>query len=331
MKAAEKIHEGQVIEFDPNQITAFNEFESQLAELEKNNSKAVFDYEDPAGNKAARSHIYKLRQTKSAVEAARKEAKQRALEYGRAVDGQAKDISVKIEGMINVHLAPLQEIEDREKARVEQIKMRLNALSAYKDLEHDATALQIEDLLNITDSITVDDSFAEFQGAAQSEKDRAMESLKARLEERQRYEKEQEELDRLRREKAEREEKDRLDRIRQEAAEKARKEAEERAERQRVEAQERADREILEAKERAERAERDAKQAAEMAKADQEAAEKAKREEEERRAANKRHRASIESAAIEGLKSITGLDDLTAKQVVEDIGSGQIANVFIKY
>ena len=66
----------EVIQFNKNEIAAFSEFRSQLATLKHDNSKAVFNYADPKGNKEARSHIYKLRQTKSAVDKVRKEQKQ---------------------------------------------------------------------------------------------------------------------------------------------------------------------------------------------------------------------------------------------------------------
>ena len=71
-------------------IAVYDEFRGQLSELRDANAKTVFDYEDPKGNKDARSHVYKLRQTKSAVEMARKEEKAESLAYGRRVDEQAQ-------------------------------------------------------------------------------------------------------------------------------------------------------------------------------------------------------------------------------------------------
>jgi len=61
-------------------VAAYTPFYAKLAALEKENSELVFSYEDPRGNKEARSHVYKLRQTKGALERKRKEAKaQRAI------------------------------------------------------------------------------------------------------------------------------------------------------------------------------------------------------------------------------------------------------------
>lgn len=68
--------QAEVILFNEQKISAYDPFRAQLAELKTNNEKAVFNYEDPAGNKEARSHIYKLRKTKSAVDRVRKDQKQ---------------------------------------------------------------------------------------------------------------------------------------------------------------------------------------------------------------------------------------------------------------
>jgi len=54
--------------FKEQNITAYDPFRAQLKELERWNSQAVFDYEDEKGNKEARSHVYKLRKTKSAAD-----------------------------------------------------------------------------------------------------------------------------------------------------------------------------------------------------------------------------------------------------------------------
>ena len=96
------------------EIVAYNEFRGQLAELKANNAALVFDYANPLGNKAARSHVYKLRQTKAAVDKVRKAEKEASLERGRKVDAEAKEIMSEIEAMIDIHQKPLDEIEERE-------------------------------------------------------------------------------------------------------------------------------------------------------------------------------------------------------------------------
>lgn len=339
----------EVIEFNPSKITAFNEFKSQLVELKTSNSKAVFDYESPKGNKEARSHIYKLRQTKSAVESARKEAKDAALQYGREVDSKAKELKAEIDNMISVHEQPLKEIEDREEKRVQAHKDRIAKFSEHEALCHDADSETIGSMLADFESVVIDDSFEEFQSAAAIAKDQALTALKERLEARKKYEDEQAELERLRKEKEDREKKDREERIAREAAEKAMREAKEREEREAKEREERAERERLEREkqeaerkaelERAQREKAEAEQRAALAekqakeKAERELAEKQERErkEAEAREANKRHKAKINNQALKALVSKSGISQEQAKSVVESIAKGEIPNVSISY
>src|SRR3990167_7339060 len=100
-------------------IAVSDEFRAQLAELREHNAKLLFDYEDPKGNEDARSHVYKLRRTKAAVDKARQAGKAASLGYGRRVHSEGKEIIGEIEAMIEVHAKPLAEIEEREKKRVE--------------------------------------------------------------------------------------------------------------------------------------------------------------------------------------------------------------------
>ena len=106
-------------------IACYSEFRAQLGQLREINEKAEFDYETTNGNKAARSHVYKLRQTKGAVEEARKKEKAASLEYGRLVDSQANEIKAEIDGMIDVHAKPLEAIEQRERDRVSRHEANL--------------------------------------------------------------------------------------------------------------------------------------------------------------------------------------------------------------
>ena len=118
----------EVIKKNDGGIAVYNEFRSQLAELKNTNAKMVFDYETAKGVREARSYIYKLRQTKAAVDKARVHEKAVSLEYGRRVDAEAKEIIAEIETMMEVHEAPLLEIERREKVRVEGLNNRLNEM-----------------------------------------------------------------------------------------------------------------------------------------------------------------------------------------------------------
>src|SRR3990167_3162589 len=112
-------------------IAVYDEFRAQLAELKEHNAKLLFDYEDPKGNEEARSHVYKLRRTKAAVDKARQAEKAASLEYGRRVDSEAKEIIGEIEAMIEVHVKPLAEIEEREKKRVARHTDKIEELRSY--------------------------------------------------------------------------------------------------------------------------------------------------------------------------------------------------------
>lgn len=323
-------------------IAAYNEFRAQLAELRAKNAAAVFDYESATGNKEARSHVYKLRQTKAAVDKVRKDEKAVALEYGRKVDAEAKEIIGEIEAMIEVHEAPIREIEQREKDRVANLEADIAEIKeggrytaeAWLTLPLDAMR---DRLAEIEAEPVTEERWQEFVTLAAQKRETAITQIRTAIAQREKHDAEQVELERLRKEAAEREQRDRDERIAREAAEQARKDAEakaeadrNRAERERAAAQlqaERAEQEKREAEERAARAEQEAK-----ANAEREAKAKAERERQEtvRREANKRHCAKINNAAkqafIEG-----GLPDDLAETAVRLIAGKKIPNVTIGY
>ena len=346
----------EVIQFNKHEIAAFSEFRSQLAQLKHDNEKAVFNYADPKGNKEARSHIYKLRQTRAAVEKVRKDQKAEALEYGRMVDGTAKEISEQIDAMIEIHEAPLREIEAKEAARIQAHKDRISAMCVILDGSESAAEIQAK--LVAIESFVIDDSLQEFKAEALLVKTDAIEGLKKRHAAQLEIEAQQAELLRLRAEAAEREQKERHERIAREAREaaerkaadaaRAEKEASERREREQKEAVERAERAQKlaeqqaeqaeqakrEAQERAERAERQAKEDAErairQAEEHRQAALKAEQEATARREADKAHRAKVNNAAVAALVA-SGLSDADAKLAVTAIAKGEVPAVRIDY
>lgn len=325
-------------------IAVYDEFRSQLAEMRQANSQTLFDYESPKGNKEARSHIYKLRQTKAAVDKARAAEKAASLEYGRKVDAEAKEIIAEIEAMIQVHQRPLDEIEQREKDRVAGIQAKVAAIRDLYQIEPTFSSAAIEARIATLKSTVIDDSFGEFQLEAMQQKDSGLQSLEAALPIAQKREAEQAELERLRQEAAERERRDREDRIRQEAAARAAAEAEAKAkaEREAIErkaAQERQDAERRELelrlaaerseKERiaAEQRERDAvenERRRALAEAQAQAAEDARRE------ADKKHTAQIHSEIAAGMSGF-GIEAPLASEIVTAIRDGLIPHLKITY
>ena len=338
-----------VIEFTKNEPAVFNEFRSQLAELKQNNSAVVFDYATPKGNKEARSHIYTLRQTKGAVEKARKQAKQDALDYGRIVDQSAKEITAELEQMIEIHDAPLREIEQREADRIKKHQDGIARIKTYLDPCHAAmNSNMINTYLHELEEYQPDESYEEFTAEALKAYKQAEQYLTECHASAAKREQEQAELDRLRKEVAEREQKEREDRIAREAAERAKAEAEAKAkadaearEREAAEqkrkaeelsrlqqlAVERAEREKAEAEQRAIDAERRAKENAARELADRQAKEKA---EAEAREANKRHQAKINNEAVADFVS-AGLTQEQAVIAVKAIALRTVRNVSISY
>lgn len=327
---------------DNSRITAYDEFRAQLGELRDLNAKTVFNYEDSKGNKDARSHIYKLRQTKAAVEKARKEEKAASLEYGRRVDEQAKEIVAEIEAMIEVHDAPLREIEQREKDRVAQHEANLSEIveagrtTAERWMELPLGAMK-DRLAEVEVQPIGEDVWDEFALQAAQAKETAMFLMREAIDMRAKYDAEQAELERLRKEEAARVQKERDEQIAREAEERARQEAEKQREIERQEAEtkakaerEAAERRELELKLQAEQAERRAAEAQREAEARvaREAAEKVA--EAERRETDKKHRAKINNAAVKAFVD-GGLSEDVAMQAVTLIAQRVIPAVTISY
>lgn len=349
----------EIIPANLTEIKPFSKFESELATMKEANDKAVFNYADPKGNKDARSHIYSIRKVRSALEAARKDAKAAALEYGRTVDSEAKRIEGELNAMIAVHETPLLEIEAKETARIEEIKARVATLDAYLTIPATADSKVWGDELDRVSAFVIDASLAEFMAPASIAKDASITAIKARFLALAKAEDDAKELARLKQEQVAREQREREAIIAREAAEKATKDAQDKAERDRLaveqeakrkeqeqaaalqrqqEATAKAEREAEESKQRAIKAEQDAKDRAE--KAEREAKAKAERDlsaqlESERQAElkrenNKKHAAKINNEAVAGLVA-AGLAQETAKAAITAIAQGKVSHVSIQY
>lgn len=226
-------------------VAAFDEFRSQLNELQVGNSKAVFDYRDKKGNQEARSHVAKLRTTKAAIEKKRVAEKEEFLTKGRLVDADAKYLTAVVQSMIEVHETPLKEIENEEKQRIagHELSIRwFNIRLENTDLDSSELSATIEDVKNKI----VDSSYEEFELRAHHVKESVLRSLEIALTDRLEREAAQAELEKLRAESLAREQKDREERIAREAADNARIAAEKVAEHERqrlVDEQFRKDRE----------------------------------------------------------------------------------------
>lgn len=355
--------EAQIVDAKQFQVAAYQPFYAQLVELEQQNTAIVFDYESPKGNKEARSHVYKLRQSKAALEKTRKEEKAESLRIGKAIDSEAKEIEARIEAMIEVHQVKLDEIEAREKSRIEAIKTKLTAL---KEIHYNATSADYKLHIETLEKVKIDDSWQEFVTDAAKAKDESITKHRELLAEREKTDAEAAELERLRKETEDRAKKDREEAIAKAAAEQAKREAEELAARKEAEAKraieaaeakakaerEAAERRELQLKLDAENAERrrieaeqkakdDAIAAAKKAEEDKQKAIEAERKriedeeaakvaEQKAREANKQHKAKINNEALQALVA-GGIDEEVAKQCIRLIAQGAVKNVSINY
>lgn len=270
---------------EPKAIT-ISQYEALTSDIEiaKQGAVAVvFDYEDPKGDKAARSYIAGLRKIRARIEAARKDAKAYALEYGRAVDAQAKTLESEILGLIEPHQQALDAIAQREKDRVAKHEARLQEIAAtiQNGTREGATSDDISAALLRLDETETSD-MEEFQAAADSEIAnglRLLNALHAAALTREKIEAlEAAEAQRLAEEEQARQKAEEEARVQiqiREAEERAREEAEVRAARERVaaaQAQAEADLRARQAEQRAQAAEAQRLEQERQARAQQEAA-----------------------------------------------------------
>ena len=212
-------------------------------EIAKQGAVESFDYNDPKGEKAARSYIAGLRKIRSRIESARKEAKSDALEYGRAVDAQAKALEAEILDLIEPHQQALDEIAQREKERVANHEATLQMITStvQKGSEEGASSDDIAVMIAWLHGIDATDCMEEFQEAADAEISNGLRLLNAlcaaAIEREARQALEAAEARRLAEEEAARrkaEEEARVQAQIKEAEERGRQEAEDRAHREKI-------------------------------------------------------------------------------------------------
>jgi DNA repair exonuclease SbcCD ATPase subunit len=319
------------------ELTVFDPIRQKMDELRELNLKSAFDYEDPEGNKMARSHIWKLRRVKGDIADAHKKAKAKALEVCRTLDGVKRDMTAEVDEMIAVHETPIKEIERREEARLSAIQDAITAIEnvniadpfnyTRQEAQNAVDTLEGMDLTTEVFQERLDEAeelhekklqsmkAALSQAIDREEKEAEEARLKAQREEEER--KRQEEIDRKQREIEQREAELRAKEEEALQKERERKAAEESAERARREAEERHQREIQAQKEEAERKMREA-----------EAKAKAEQEAEAKRKADHQHKLEVEAEALKYLKSITPFEPI---EVLNDIIAGAVPHVTVNY
>jgi len=180
----ERPAEAQIITLDERAaLVPYQPLIAQLAEVEEENGKLVFEYRSKAGEKAARSHIAKLRKMKSPIDEARKIAKADAKRYVDAVDKAARELLDRVEAMIAVHQTPIDEIEAERAKREDEIAFALDrfTLPTAEWMAADLPKLRAK-LLELKAIKLTEETFGDQIGEAAKRKDASITVLEELIE-----------------------------------------------------------------------------------------------------------------------------------------------------
>lgn len=183
-----------------NEIVVFDEVKAIMAKYKAENESLSFDYRDSEGNKAARSHIAKLRKVKTKISEIHKDAKAEALAVCKALDGKKRELTGEVEEMIAVHKAPLDAIEAEQQAKIDAEKLRLEEEEIKKRAELEAREAAVQEA---EAKIAAEKAEAERIEREKRIAEQAAETAKAQAEAKAKVEAEAKELARIRQEEAE--------------------------------------------------------------------------------------------------------------------------------
>lgn len=317
-----------------------NGLDDLLNKITEEAKSIVPDLTTKKGRDEIASMAHKVAKSKTYLDGLRKDLVSDWKAKAKAVDAEGKKMRDTLDALKAEVRKPLTEWEEAEERRVqthqENIREIIDAgivsLSNYLEFPLES----MKDRLKEIEGEKID-SFEEFANDAAIAKDNTITKIKEAIEKREKYDAEQAELEKLRAEAAEREQKEKEEKLRKEGEERAKREAEAKAqaEKERAEAEQKA---AIQAKEDAERR---AKVAEENAKREAEEAAQRERDriEQERiaeeiaakkREADKKHKAKINNAAVEGLV-LSGMSEPQAKKAIIAIAKGKVPHVAISY
>lgn len=295
------------------------------------------DTSTATGRKAIASIAYKVAQSKTYLDAEGKKLADQQKEIPKKIDATRKAIRDTLDAWKDEVRAPLTAWEKAEDDRIAGHKERLDAFHVWRTESSDIGSNAIRTAIKNAEAIEIDASWEEFASEAAVAKDHALTAMRSALAAAEKREAEAAELSRLRAEAAAREQADREARIAHEAAGRARMEAEAKAaaEKKAAEDAARREREVAELRElglklQFEQAKLRAAEAEAKAKRDAEAKKAAEAAEIARREADKEHRSTVNRAALAALVE-AGIDEATAKRVVEMIETKKVPHVSISY
>ena len=309
----------------------------------------VPDVTTKKGRDAIGSLAMKVSKSKTLIEKCGKELVAEQKAQIKLIDDDRISVVKKFDQLRDEILAPREAWEQAEKDRVAKCLEFLDEITELAKPEFLGNAAwQLKGYIDTLSDLKIDSRFMEFEDQAKLAKFETLEVLRKALADREKFESEQAELERLRKEQQEREQRERDERIAKEAADKARIEAEAKAlaEKQRFEREQKEQAELAERQQR-EAAEREARLQAEKEAAllraqqaavmerqrierEQAAKAEADRKAEEARLANVEHMRSINNEILNKLCAI-GLDEGQAKAVITAIAKNQIPHVSVKY
>lgn len=319
--------------------------------------KHVPDVTTKKGRDAIGSLAAKVSKSKTIAEKYAKDLVAEEKARIKLVDDDRIQFVKRMDALRDEILAPRDAWEQAEKDRVAKCLEFLDEITELAKPEFLGNAAwQLKGYIDTLSNLKIDSRFMEFQEQARLAKFETLETLRNALVEREKYEAEQAELERLRQAEQERLQREHEERIAREAAEKATREAEEKArfEAERVQ-REKAESEQREARlkaekeaallreeqlkqqaiEREKQAEIDRQNAieAERKRIEQEAQAKAEADRKAlaEREANVEHMRTINNEALNAISLISGVDADTAKLIVIAIAKNQIPHVSIKY
>ena len=296
----------------------------------------VPDVTTKKGRDAIGSLALKISKSKTFIEKCGKELVAEQKAQIKVIDDDRISTVKKFDDLRNEILAPRDAWEQAEKDRIQAIQDKIAQFDSGRVDIGSPLDLIISVIAEI-EAIEIDESFAEQQEHAKLKKYECLEVLRKVQVDREKYEAEQAELERLRQAEALRQQQERDAQIAREAAEKATREAEEKArfEAERVE-REKREAEQREARLKAEKeaAELRAAQAAENERkrieAEQVAKAEAERKAAEAREADVAHKKQICSEALKGLTDL-GVSVDQGKAILNAINKGLVPHVSIKF
>ena len=324
--------------------------------VSENARSVVFDMGVKKDRESLKSFAYSLARIKTTVDNHGKELVSGIKQQAAVIDADRKFWRDNMELLQEEIRKPLTDFEQAEKDRVAKHEGAIRAVrSLYDENTKNQEAHVIKGYIFDLEKLEIDSSYEEYEEQAKLAKFETLEVLRKALADREKYEAEQAELERLRIAEQQRIQQEREAQISREAAEKATREAEEKArlEAERVE-REKAESEQREARlkaekeaallreeqlkqqaiEREKQAEIDHQNAieAERKRIEQEAQAKAEaeRKAEEARLANVEHRKQICSEALKGLTGL-GVPEELGKEILRAINKGLVPHVSIKF